>query len=72
MDPIAIASYGLFAASRRLEASAGRVAGMSMNSDVDLGREMVEQISAKHQFKASINVIKTADEMLGELLDMKA
>lgn len=73
MDPIATASYGMLAATRRFEASAVRVAQMGdPSADVDLGREIVEQISAKHAFSANAAVARTAQDMLGDLLDIVA
>lgn len=71
MDPIATAAYGMFAASKKFEASAFRVAQMGApGADVDLVAETVEQITAKHEFSANIQVMKTADDMLGDLLDI--
>jgi flagellar hook protein FlgE len=75
MDPIATAQYGMLAASRKFEASAFRVAAMGdaeANADVDLVSETVEQITAQHAFAANISVIKTADRMVGDLLDIIA
>ncbi|WP_374654286.1 flagellar basal body rod C-terminal domain-containing protein [Phenylobacterium sp.] len=73
MDPIATAQYGLLAASRRFDASASRVARMGVEGEnVDLASEVVEQISAKHQFSANLSVIRTAQDMTGELLDILA
>lgn len=73
MDPIATAQYGLLAASRRFETSASRVARMGVEGEnVDLASEVVEQISAKHQFSANLSVIRTAQDMTGELLDILA
>lgn len=71
MDPIATASYGMLAASRRFEASAFRVAQMGdPSADVDLGHEVVEQITAKHEFSANAKVMRAADDMLGDLMDI--
>lgn len=73
MDPIATAQYGLLAASRRFDASASRVARMGVEGEnVDLASEVVEQISAKHQFSANLSVMRTAQDMTGELLDILA
>ena len=73
MDPIATAQYGMLAASRRFEASAFRTAQMGdPNANVDLGFEVVEQITSKHEFSANAAVIRTADDMLGDLLDILA
>lgn len=41
-------------------------------SNVDIVEEVVSQILAKTAFKANINVIRTANEMTGTLLDIKA
>jgi flagellar hook protein FlgE len=38
----------------------------------DLVSDFVEQIDARTAFAASISVIKTADQMTGRLLDLKA
>jgi flagellar hook protein FlgE len=73
MNPIATAQYGLFAATRRFEASAQRTAQMGDPSiDVDLGSEVVEQVEAKHAFSANLAVIRTADKMQQSLLDLIA
>ena len=73
MDPIATAQYGMLAASRRFEAYANRVVQMGVpGAQVDLPTEIVEQMSAKHQFSANALVIRTAQDMTGELLDILA
>ena len=40
-------------------------------SHVDLGEEAVNQILAQRGFEANLQTLKTADTMLGSLLDMK-
>lgn len=73
MNPIATASYGLFAASRRFQASAQRTASMGApGSDVDYASEATEQVSAKQAFSANAAVIRTADKMTKSLLDILA
>jgi len=37
-----------------------------------LEKEAVEQMSATYAFKANLQTIKTADEMMGSLLDTRA
>lgn len=39
---------------------------------VALEKEAVEQMSATYAFKANLQTIKTRDEMMGSLLDVKA
>jgi flagellar hook protein FlgE len=40
-------------------------------SNVDLGEETVSQIIAQRGFEANLRTLKTADEMLGSILDIK-
>lgn len=67
MSAIATAQYGMMAAMRRFEASA-----QATVRGGDYAREAVEQLSAKQAFKASVAVLRTADEMLGAVLDLKS
>lgn len=39
-------------------------------SNVDLGEEAVNQIIGQRGFEANLNVLNTADELLGSLLDI--
>ncbi len=40
-------------------------------SNVDLGEETVVQIIGQRGFEANLQVLKTADDMLGSILDIK-
>lgn len=40
-------------------------------SNVDLGQETVNQIIAQRGFEANLRTLKTADDMLGSILDTK-
>ncbi len=40
-------------------------------SNVDLGEEAVSQIIAQRGFEANLSTLKTADDMLGSILDIK-
>src|SRR5262245_11521577 len=40
-------------------------------SNVDLGEEAVNQIIGQRGFEANLQALKTADEMLGHILDIK-
>ena len=42
-----------------------------INTQTDLAKEMTDQIVASDGFEVQASVIKTYDEMLGTLLDMK-
>jgi hypothetical protein len=61
------ASAGIAAQFQRFERSAARVAGDQSPNYV---RETVEQMSVEHAVKANVAVIRSADEMVGTLLDM--
>jgi flagellar hook protein FlgE len=40
-------------------------------SNVDLGEEVVNQIIGQRGFEATLQVLKTADDMLSRILDIK-
>jgi len=40
-------------------------------SNVDLGEETVNRIIGQRGFEANLQVLKTADDMLGSILDIK-
>lgn len=48
------------------------ISGAQELSNVDFAEEAVSQMVAKFAFKANINVIRVADQMMGSLLDRKA
>lgn len=55
--------------------SAGVQASIQREEDaqgVALEKEAVEQMSATYAFKANLQTLKTADEMMGSLLDTRA
>jgi len=70
MDPLSIARGGLAAASARFEAAAQRVA--RGGDDADTASAVVEQVSAKQQFRANLGVVRIADQMWRALLDIQA
>jgi hypothetical protein len=69
--PIAVAAAGMQHAEQRFADSAGRVAGMSAGSGVDLAAESVAQIQATTEFRADLNVVKFADEVWRCLLGLQ-
>jgi len=71
MNPIATAQYGLFAASRRFDAAAQRVARMGeTGSDTDLTSDVVDMTESKQAFAANVAVLRVADKMTGDLLNI--
>ena len=73
MNVLSTALAGMTAATNRFEASANKTlqSFTPEGSDQDMVEGVVGQISAKHEFEANVKVAKTADEMMGVLLDMK-
>jgi hypothetical protein len=67
MNALRIGAAGAIAATDRFAASAERM----VSGRGDLAEEVVEQVSAETDFRASLAVVKTADEMLERLLDIK-
>lgn len=62
-------------AQEEVAESAGVRAPVQREQDakgVALAQEAVEQMSATYAFKANLQTIKTQDEMMGSLLDVKA
>ncbi len=73
MQSLSIASSGVQAAFARADASAARTVRFGAREpEPDLAREAVEQVGAKAELRANLAVMRTADQMLGALLDMKA
>lgn len=67
MNALSIGSAALLAAAARYDASAQRAVSGS-----DIATEVVEQVMAREDYRASLAVIRTADEMSMQLLDVLA
>lgn len=67
IPPLSTAAAGMQNAAARFETSARRTADGSLD---DLAVEAVEQIRAKQDFSANAAVARTADDMIGTLLDV--
>ena len=70
---LSIGAAGMQSAMSNLEASAGRVARWGTvdrpAAGTDLTQEAVSQIQSRHQFEANAQTVKTADALLGTLID---
>lgn len=70
INAIGSAMAGMARASDRFDRAASRVAQASdPGADTDLVTDTVDQIEAKHAFAANVATIRTADEMVGTLID---
>jgi flagellar basal body rod protein FlgC len=67
-----VASYGLNTAANQLSTTAQKIAGFGSNpTDTgDLVQNVVDLSTEKTAFKANAIVLKSADQMLGSLLDI--
>jgi len=79
MDLSAIALQGLEQGQVQLEQAATRLAGAGADSadgagldTVDLSAEIVALMSAQNQFSASLSILKTAEELQKNTLDVMA
>ncbi|MGM0592912.1 MAG: hypothetical protein ACQETD_00105 [Pseudomonadota bacterium] len=55
-----------------LERNAGDVARANGRSDADVAQPLVESIVNRRQVETNVDMLKTVDETLGSLLDVKA
>lgn len=69
MQALSIAATGLLDAVGRFDASARRTAAAPLDNLVE---EQVSRIQATTEVQANAAVIRAADEMTGELLDILA
>ena len=67
MQASAIASAGIASALGRIDASASRTAQAPLD---DIPGETVERLQAATDVRASAAVLRTADDMMGALLDI--
>lgn len=72
------AAYGMGRAVHRFENAAQNIA-KAPNQEMDgpeasgdIVTAFVETISAKHAFEANLSTFRTADEMMGKVLNLKA
>ena len=63
------AMYGMSGAIDRFDRASARLA---QSTPEDLVRDRVEQITAKRTFEANLATVRTADDMVGALLDITA
>jgi flagellar hook-associated protein FlgK len=61
------AMSGMAEAAGRFDRASARIARPQPD---DLVRDRVEQITAQHAFAANVATVRTADEMIGSLIDI--
>ena len=69
MSAFNIAAAGAMTATRTFAKSAERIASAAPDDTLS---DVVEQIAARHAFAANIQVLKSADEMVGQVLNIRA
>jgi len=70
LNTIDTARGGINAGLGRLDQAAGRIARNGAGDD--LAGNMVELIRSEQEVRANVAVVRTADEMIGSLLDVLA
>lgn len=65
----ATALSGMQTATQRFTAAAGRIARADSN---DMPKDIVDLLTAKRDFEASLLVLRVETEMMNRLLDIKA
>jgi hypothetical protein len=66
-----IAQYGVQRPLSRFDKSAQNTVRDASGDGGDLAGDAVDQISSKLAVEANLKVMKTADDMMGRLLDLK-
>jgi flagellar hook protein FlgE len=69
INSLSSAMSGMANATSRLDRASARIAQPETG---DLVRDRVDQIVAQHDFAANVAMVRTADEMLGMLIDIVA
>ena len=71
ISSIGSAMSGMAAATDRFDRASSRIAqaGTGTGADDDLIGDRVDQITAEHAFAANAATIRTADEMVGTLIN---
>lgn len=68
---MSLGMQGIQAGINRSEVAAGRIAGAGDIESWDLASSMVGLKSSEIQVKASASVVKTGDQILGTLIDIR-
>ena len=68
MDAISSAFYGMMSASNQLDTTA---ASLAKGTSFDPAQAAVNEVQAATAFKANAAVARTADQMIGSMLDIK-
>jgi|GEM_PF-1210770 len=57
-------------AAAEIAAAAAEIAAVAKNNDASLNHSVVDLLQAEHQVKASAQLVKTADQMMGAMIDI--
>lgn len=68
---LSIGLQGIQAGMQRVNIAGSRIAVHVADAEV-LAANAVEQVSGRHQVGLSAQIVRTADQMLGTLIDLKA
>jgi len=71
MNVLSTATSSVIAANNRFDKAASQTV-VDATQGKDILSDLVDQMNARTAFSASISVVKTADAMLGQTLDIRA
>lgn len=67
ISSLSSATSGMAEAAGRFDRASARIA---QPEPEDIARDRVDQISAQHAFAANVATVRTADEMIGSLINI--
>jgi flagellar basal body rod protein FlgC len=71
MSALSSATYGMARASGQLQHSANQIARIGVpDAQVDIGRELINVMTAENDFKANVKVAQATQNMTKSLLDI--
>ena len=65
-----LGTTGMQAGMQQASQAAAEIAGVAKNNDVSLSHSVVDLLQAENQVKASAQVVKAANQMMGTMIDI--
>jgi len=65
-----VGTSAMQAGMQQASQAAAEIAGVAKNSDASLTHSVVDLLQAENQVKAAAQVVKTADQLIGTMIDI--
>jgi len=65
-----VGTSAMQAGMQQASQAAAEIAGVAKNSDTSLTHSVVDLLQAENQVKAAAQVVKTADQLIGTMIDI--